>query len=1392
MCLFAYLYTRPMIRRRLGSASAGYINWSSVYVVWLCAAVFYHLPSLESMGLDVKADISMALTVFLLSLLVLGGLATLHGIGVVFNMVAPRLLFGNAGAREVFSAVILNAFNFSIATSTYYSFCGNAADHSAGKGLPANDGVRAIICGCWLHPLSASQYPAFTRWVIYGESTNAASSLEFTNATGSLGSTIRTAQSISPVFTTWLTVFSLFLANCLADYTAGAVLTSAMSKLTRKSKSGFTFRSRRHSRRNLRGRSLEIQRSSQFNQDVGCQKKVSMGRAEVSGPLQSVDTLLKTVSSVGSLWSPAALDSLRGSILGFRDDHVLLDRSGIGDGRHQRGLSQELNDISKTDDELGIGLTIDANSPRPNFLPMFPWYSGTSADLLKTLFDLMVSVKLFLGRFDQRTLQAISQRKGEEITDRISGDQHQNRPMHGDGFLFEHLAHRNEAWLDFCADTGDGGDPTYSIARCMAAREVRVTVPKTLADASDYSEAGGIKVLPRAQALIHGGDLAYPNPTDETYEQRLFGPYQDAFPTPSHVHPGQLVVQKPDLPRTGDQGDVSARKDLRCACEPCNFASPVAPYGAPGCASAALAAYDGPSAFLIPGNHDWIDGLETFQRHIIHKGWLGGWLMPQEKSYFALRLPHGWWLFALDLALVDDLDMSQYRYFARIAQEKMGPTDAAIIVTHCPHWLIDWYWGKHSGKNLRQLVRGVLKGRARMHLAGDLHFYMRHSFQTYARDGAPGGISPPASELSTPAGASPVLGGSPTSSKCPTPLPMLGSPPQRQLHQSLVRKLRGVAVGARGKSIGGSSDDECATSYVSYGGASPVGEPSSFEGQGGLNINRTLSGSPPNILGQSPPQGWWPSLHVRTSRPGGGSPTSEQSTSKLRRSAFSASGIAIDGEWNAPPPGWVLNDPEHLVVCGAGGAFQHPTHVFSYARFRPPHDPAAGPLYKLPENGVTNGDPLLMNMRRPFPSDSNLNLLSCGKGLERKLEKEDLPTPAGGEYRCQAAFPTEEASFRLGRANLHAFRHVNSRFDVIGGVLYYLLVISCLPRCSGVDKILEATSIMEALVAAVSVGRNTILDIFASSYISLIALILLFAIVLGFAKSGGVGAISDVPASARRKPEYRGFALAVRTRLGGFPAQLSYALAHAAAHLTAATLLLVLLELGVEMVIRYEGVGQDGYHSLYRWYRRFEDQHFPDPAGLRSALSTVTFGLYPLAIKWAFALFDVPESIAVARTLMCEAGGLANLTRIQTIGYYGGVLLYFWVLATPTVGFVFGLYLYVSGNWLHVHYDEAFSALQVADNKGFLRLHVTPEGDIEVFSLGLKKVPTEWREDPRWKTPGGGGEAGAVAHQARWPSRWMPVEERGIGRTVLRTVKPPEAELEVVDYFRVPKSKRVT
>lgn len=167
----------------------------------------------------------------------------------------------------------------------------------------------------------------------------------------------------------------------------------------------------------------------------------------------------------------------------------------------------------------------------------------------------------------------------------------------------------------------------------------------------------------------------------------------------------------------------------------------------------------------------------------------------QEKSYFSLALPHGWWVFGLDLALVGDIDMCQYRYFANVVERRMGRDDQVILITHEPIWLLEvgwgdaqregaprpppwgravcgwhrreellcettkppatetaphqaaswtmgdpttiphcltlqWFWAHSSSSNLRQLVRGHLRGRARVHLAGDLHFYMRHSFRS--------------------------------------------------------------------------------------------------------------------------------------------------------------------------------------------------------------------------------------------------------------------------------------------------------------------------------------------------------------------------------------------------------------------------------------------------------------------------------------------------------------------------------------------------------------------------------------------------------------------------------------------------------------------------------------
>ena len=57
----------------------------------------------------------------------------------------------------------------------------------------------------------------------------------------------------------------------------------------------------------------------------------------------------------------------------------------------------------------------------------------------------------------------------------------------------------------------------------------------------------------------------------------------------------------------------------------------------------------------------------------------------------------------------------------------MGPGDQAILVTHQPRWLSDWFWDETACHNLRQLVRGHLRGRARVHLAGQLHALCCHS-----------------------------------------------------------------------------------------------------------------------------------------------------------------------------------------------------------------------------------------------------------------------------------------------------------------------------------------------------------------------------------------------------------------------------------------------------------------------------------------------------------------------------------------------------------------------------------------------------------------------------------------------------------------------------------------
>jgi hypothetical protein len=75
---------------------------------------------------------------------------------------------------------------------------------------------------------------------------------------------------------------------------------------------------------------------------------------------------------------------------------------------------------------------------------------------------------------------------------------------------------RDELWLDYVADLGDGWDSTYTVARLLA--------EPTLAPRGVVGAA-----LPRGSILVMGGDQVYPAPSRSAYRNRLRGPYRTAL-----------------------------------------------------------------------------------------------------------------------------------------------------------------------------------------------------------------------------------------------------------------------------------------------------------------------------------------------------------------------------------------------------------------------------------------------------------------------------------------------------------------------------------------------------------------------------------------------------------------------------------------------------------------------------------------------------------------------------------------------------------------------------------------------------------------------------------------------------------------------------------------------
>ncbi len=214
--------------------------------------------------------------------------------------------------------------------------------------------------------------------------------------------------------------------------------------------------------------------------------------------------------------------------------------------------------------------------------------------------------------------------------------------------IYRTTGSRDHYVIDYLADTGDGYDATYAVARSV------------------LGSAEGAQPAEHSDLLVLGGDQVYPVASVQNYDDRLKTPFLDA----RTVRAAQLGVDRTHLPD-----------------------------------------FDGLVA-AIPGNHDWYDGLVAFERnfaegYIKRRASVGPPQGPeilqvpaalgdrmlgrntfQSRSYFALQLPHGWWLWGVDIQLDSYIDAEQLAYFS-YARHQIADHERVILCTARPSWTDD-------------------------------------------------------------------------------------------------------------------------------------------------------------------------------------------------------------------------------------------------------------------------------------------------------------------------------------------------------------------------------------------------------------------------------------------------------------------------------------------------------------------------------------------------------------------------------------------------------------------------------------------------------------------------------------------------------------------------------
>jgi hypothetical protein len=253
-------------------------------------------------------------------------------------------------------------------------------------------------------------------------------------------------------------------------------------------------------------------------------------------------------------------------------------------------------------------------------------------------------------------------------------------------------------WFDYVADTGDDWYATHDIAFLLHG-DLWVDHEQGLTPGTSIDSLGqGTPDLPRGKFLLFGGDTAYYVASAHTIRERVVAPfdtaYQERYRGPSQPKPRPLLG--------------------------------------------------------IPGNHDWYDSLDGFGRlfrmqvSMAAAGGdhrrpdrqgpivLQGHFPVQDASYFALRLPWQWDLWAIDIQKEKGhIDARQIAFFTTIDRRRVdsqtAPEPRKLILLNSIPVVESGRRDLLSEHELDRIVdtadATLPKYQLRLDLAGDTHNY---------------------------------------------------------------------------------------------------------------------------------------------------------------------------------------------------------------------------------------------------------------------------------------------------------------------------------------------------------------------------------------------------------------------------------------------------------------------------------------------------------------------------------------------------------------------------------------------------------------------------------------------------------------------------------------------